>query len=139
MLGALMLLRAGVEGPSPSRVAGLMRAGRVILFMFAFAAVNRAQGEAAAITAVATATADAIRQIAAAIALEATLSFLGLGLPITERAYGPDALATNYALKVLWEALLTPVTYRVVSWFKAVEGLDVFDTGTDFTPFKTKV
>jgi hypothetical protein len=44
ILGALMLLRAGVEGPSPSRVAGLLRAGRVILFMFAFAAVNRAQG-----------------------------------------------------------------------------------------------
>jgi hypothetical protein len=26
-----------------------------------------------------------------------------------------------------------------VAWFKAVEGLDVYDTGTDFTPFKTKV
>lgn len=48
-------------------------------------------------------------------------------------------MATNYALKVLWEALLTPVTYRVVAWFKAAEGLDVFDTGTDFTPFKTRV
>lgn len=44
LLGALMLLRAAVEGPSPSRVAGLMRALRVVLFMFAFAAVNRAQG-----------------------------------------------------------------------------------------------
>jgi len=43
-LGALMLLRAAVEGPSPSRDAGLMRALRVILFMFAFSAVNRAQG-----------------------------------------------------------------------------------------------
>jgi hypothetical protein len=43
-LGALMLLRAAVEGPSPSRAAGLMRAGRVIVFMFAFASVNRAQG-----------------------------------------------------------------------------------------------
>lgn len=43
VLGALMLLRAAVEAPSPSRVAGLMRAGRVILFMFAFASVNRAQ------------------------------------------------------------------------------------------------
>ena len=50
-----------------------------------------------------------------------------------------SVMATNYALKVLWEALLTPVTYRVVAWFKAVEGLDVFDTGTDFSPFKTRV
>jgi queuosine precursor transporter len=47
--------------------------------------------------------------------------------------------ATNYGLKVLWEVLLTPVTYAVVSWFKRVEGLDVYDTGTDFTPFKTRV
>jgi uncharacterized integral membrane protein (TIGR00697 family) len=48
-------------------------------------------------------------------------------------------LATNYALKVLWEALLTPVTYKVVAWFKAAEGLDVFDTKTNFTPFKTGI
>ncbi len=47
LLGALMLLRGAVEGPSPNRVAGLVRAGRVILFMFAFGAVNRAQTEVA--------------------------------------------------------------------------------------------
>lgn len=46
---------------------------------------------------------------------------------------------TNYALKVAWEVLLTPVTYAVVGWFKRGEGLDVFDTGTDFTPFRTRV
>ena len=46
-LGALMLLRGAVEGPSPDRLAGLERALRVILFMFAFAAVNRAQTEVA--------------------------------------------------------------------------------------------
>ena len=50
-----------------------------------------------------------------------------------------SVMATNYALKVLWEALLTPVTYKVVAWFKDAEGLDVFDTETDFTPFKTRV
>jgi uncharacterized integral membrane protein (TIGR00697 family) len=48
-------------------------------------------------------------------------------------------LGTNYALKVIWEAALTPVTYKVVAWFKAEEGLDVFDTKTDFTPFKASV
>ena len=42
---------------------------------------------------------------------------------------------TNWGLKVLWEALLTPVTYAVVGWFKAREGVDVYDTGTDFSPF----
>jgi uncharacterized integral membrane protein (TIGR00697 family) len=50
-----------------------------------------------------------------------------------------SVMATNYALKVLWEALLTPVTYKVVAWFKQAEGLDVFDTDTDFTPFKTRI
>jgi uncharacterized integral membrane protein (TIGR00697 family) len=48
-------------------------------------------------------------------------------------------MATNYLLKVAWEALLTPVTYKVVGAMKAAEGLDVFDRGTDFTPFATKV
>lgn len=43
-LGAIMLLRSAVDGPSPSRAAGLVRALRVALFMFAFATVNRAQG-----------------------------------------------------------------------------------------------
>ena len=47
--------------------------------------------------------------------------------------------ATNYGLKVLWEVVLTPVTYAVVGWFKRVEGLDVYDSGTDFNPFKTRV
>lgn len=48
-------------------------------------------------------------------------------------------LFTQYALKVGWEVLLTPVTYRVVSWLKHREGLDVYDETTDFTPFSTKV
>jgi len=44
-------------------------------------------------------------------------------------------MVTNWALKVLWEALLTPVTYAVVGWIKAREGVEVFDTGTEFSPF----
>ena len=48
-------------------------------------------------------------------------------------------MVTNWGLKVLWEALLTPVTYAVVGWLKRREGVEVFDTGTDFSPFaKTK-
>ena len=45
-------------------------------------------------------------------------------------------LLTQFALKVSWEALLTPVTYAVVGWLKRREGVDVYDAGTDFTPFK---
>ena len=44
-------------------------------------------------------------------------------------------MVTNWLLKVLWEALLTPVTYIVVGWLKAREGVDVYDTGTEFSPF----
>ena len=44
-------------------------------------------------------------------------------------------MVTNWLLKVLWEALLTPVTYAVVGWFKAREGVDLYDRGTDFSPF----
>jgi uncharacterized integral membrane protein (TIGR00697 family) len=48
-------------------------------------------------------------------------------------------MITNYLLKVGWEVLLTPVTYQVVGAMKRGEGLDVYDVGTDFTPFRTKV
>jgi queuosine precursor transporter len=34
---------------------------------------------------------------------------------------------------------LTPLTYAVVAFLKRREGLDVFDTATDFTPFATRV
>ena len=44
-------------------------------------------------------------------------------------------MVTNWALKVLWEAVLTPVTYGVVGWIKAREGVDVYDNGTEFSPF----
>jgi queuosine precursor transporter len=48
-------------------------------------------------------------------------------------------MVTNWGLKVLWEVVLTPVTYTVVGWLKQREGVDVFDEGTNFSPFKTQV
>lgn len=50
-----------------------------------------------------------------------------------------QVLFTQWALKVAWEVLLTPVTYAVVGFLKRREGVDVFDEGTDFTPFATRV
>ena len=47
-------------------------------------------------------------------------------------------LVTNYALKVAWEVVLTPVTYRVVAFLKRAEGVDVYDAETDFTPFSVR-
>ena len=46
-------------------------------------------------------------------------------------------MVTNWLLKVVWEAALTPVTYLVVGKLKAAEGVEVFDTDTDFSPFAT--
>jgi uncharacterized integral membrane protein (TIGR00697 family) len=48
-------------------------------------------------------------------------------------------LLTQWALKVGWEAALTPATYAVVGWLKRREGIDVYDRGTDFTPFRARV
>jgi hypothetical protein len=48
-------------------------------------------------------------------------------------------MITNWLLKVGWEAVLTPVTYAVVGWLKRKEGVEIFDEGTDFTPFRTRV
>ena len=59
------------------------------------------------------------------------IAFLG----VWETADVLKVLATNWALKVLWEVLLTPVTYAVVGFLKSREGVDVFDTDTEFSPF----
>jgi uncharacterized integral membrane protein (TIGR00697 family) len=50
-----------------------------------------------------------------------------------------QVLLTQWALKVAWEALLTPVTYAVIGFVKRREGVDVFDERTDFTPFAARV
>lgn len=50
-----------------------------------------------------------------------------------------QVVISQFVLKTLWEALLTPVTYGVVNGLKRAEGIDVFDEGTDFTPFRAKV
>ena len=48
-------------------------------------------------------------------------------------------LLTQWALKVSWEAILTPFTYAVVGFLKRREGVDVYDEMTDFTPFRARV
>lgn len=62
------------------------------------------------------------------------LAFLGLW----EKEMLVQVMVTNYAMKVLWEAAMTPVTYRIVAFLKRVESEDYFDRGTDFTPFSLR-
>ena len=61
------------------------------------------------------------------------LAFYGLA------GWPPETLMqvvlSQWAIKTAWEALLTPVTYVVVSWLKAREGVDVYDEGIEFSPF----
>lgn len=56
-----------------------------------------------------------------------------LGIWTTEAVI--TVMITNWALKVVWEAVLTPVTYVVVNRLKKAEGVDLFDLETDFSPF----
>jgi uncharacterized integral membrane protein (TIGR00697 family) len=44
-------------------------------------------------------------------------------------------MVSNYLLKVLWETVMTPLTYRIVNFLKRAESEDYFDRDTNFTPF----
>lgn len=44
-------------------------------------------------------------------------------------------MAANYVIKVGWEVVATPLTYRLVGALKRAEREDYYDTNTNFTPF----
>lgn len=44
-------------------------------------------------------------------------------------------ILSNYVFKVGVEILFTPATYKIVSFLKKEEGIDVFDYKTNFNPF----
>ncbi len=46
-----------------------------------------------------------------------------------------NLMATIYVFKVLFEILATPLTYKIVAFLKKEEGVDVYDTNTNFNPF----
>jgi hypothetical protein len=48
-------------------------------------------------------------------------------------------IVSNYLFKVTVEALMTPATYAAVGYLKRTEGLDHYDTDTDFNPFRVRV
>ena len=61
------------------------------------------------------------------------LAFLGVAGWTTKAVI--TLAITQWVIKTLWEVVLTPVTYAVVGFLKRREGVDVFDTDTDFSPF----
>lgn len=46
-----------------------------------------------------------------------------------------NLIFSGYIGKVLYEVLATPATYLIVNTLKRLEGVDVFDTATNFSPF----
>jgi len=63
------------------------------------------------------------------------VAFLG----VWEPALVWRVMVSNYMIKVLWEAVITPVTYRVVNFLKKAENEDYYDYNTDFNPFHLNV
>jgi uncharacterized integral membrane protein (TIGR00697 family) len=49
-----------------------------------------------------------------------------------------NLIVSGYLLKVIYETVMTPVTYAVVNFLKRAEGVDTFDYGTNFNPFATR-
>ena len=41
----------------------------------------------------------------------------------------------NYIMKVMWEVVATPLTYKIVGFLKRAEHEDYYDRNTDFNPF----
>ncbi len=46
-------------------------------------------------------------------------------------------IVSGYLIKVVYETLMTPLTYAVVNFLKRTENADYFDYETDFNPFAT--
>jgi uncharacterized integral membrane protein (TIGR00697 family) len=59
-----------------------------------------------------------------------------LGVWSTEQVI--QVMWSNYLLKVGWEAVATPLTYRIVAFLKQKEHEDYYDRETDFNPFSLK-
>jgi hypothetical protein len=48
-------------------------------------------------------------------------------------------IVTQYLFKTIWEAVMYPVTAKVVAFLKRAEGVDFYDRNTNFNPFSIKV
>lgn len=60
------------------------------------------------------------------------ISFLGTVPP----AALASMMVAQYLFKVAYEAILTPLTYLVVRKIKEIEGVDTYDKGVAYNPFK---
>jgi uncharacterized integral membrane protein (TIGR00697 family) len=68
-----------------------------------------------------------------------TLAFISVATILKVPGFVPQIwltlVVTNYLFKCGVEAIMTPVTYRVVNWLKKAEHEDYYDYNTNFNPF----
>ena len=64
----------------------------------------------------------------------ATVAFYGIipGIALV------TAIILGYLFKVIYEVAATPITYRIVKYLKRSEGIDYYDYGTKYNPFKIR-
>lgn len=84
------------------------------------------------------------RTIGSTVAGEAVDTIIFYPLAFYGMSWMPNDLLVkvmiaNYCIKVGWEVVATPLTYRVVAFFKRKEHEDYYDVNTNFTPFSLKV
>jgi uncharacterized integral membrane protein (TIGR00697 family) len=69
-----------------------------------------------------------------------TIIFVSIATLFRVSGFVPDIwlslVLTNFIFKVGVEGLMTPVTYRVVSFLKRIENEDYYDYDTNFNPFQ---
>jgi uncharacterized integral membrane protein (TIGR00697 family) len=56
-----------------------------------------------------------------------------LGVWSAEQVF--SVMVGNYFIKVMWEVLATPFTYKIVGFLKRAESEDFYDKDTNFNPF----
>jgi uncharacterized integral membrane protein (TIGR00697 family) len=49
-----------------------------------------------------------------------------------------EVMISNYVVKVVWEIMMTPFTYKIVAFLKRAENEDYYDRHTNFNPFLLK-
>jgi uncharacterized integral membrane protein (TIGR00697 family) len=69
-----------------------------------------------------------------------TVLFVSIATLLSVPGFAPSIwlslVVTNYIFKCGIEALMTPVTYRIVSFLKRAENEDYYDYTTNFNPFR---
>ena len=60
------------------------------------------------------------------------VAFAGL-IPVSALV---SVVLSEYLVKVVIEALATPITYLIINKLKKEEDIDVYDTGVNYNPFR---